>query len=150
VLLISLIFVALRIYLWQDTSLRLNLNKRQKIVISLISGLILGLIAGIVGIGGGVYLVPLIIVLGLGSHKEAAACGAIFVWLNSLAGLSSRIQHNAIDLSDYIPLIAAAIIGGSLGSFFGSFRFSPKIMEKILGAIIIIAIILLLKKVIVI
>jgi uncharacterized membrane protein YfcA len=149
ILLISLIFVAVRIYLWQDTSLRLNLNNRQKIVISLISGSILGLIAGIVGIGGGIYLVPLIILLGLGSQKEAAACGSIFVWLNSLAGLSSRIQHNAIDLTDYLPLIIAALIGGSIGSFFGSFRFSPKVMEKILGAIIIVAIILLIKKVIV-
>ena len=150
VLLISLIFVALRIYLWQDTSLKLNLNNHQKIIISLVSGSILGLIAGIVGIGGGVFLVPLIIVLGLGSQKEAAACGAVFVWLNSLAGLSSRIQHHSIDLTDYIPLIAAALIGGSIGSFFGSSRFSPKIMEKILGIIIIIAIILLMKKVIVI
>ena len=146
VLLISLLFVAARIYLWQSTSLRLNLNNIQKIIISLLAGSILGLIAGIVGIGGGIYLVPLIIVLGLGNEKQAAACGAIFVWLNSLAGLASRIQYNAIDLTDYMPLIAAALIGGTAGSFFGSFKASPKVMEKILGIIIIVAIILLTKK----
>lgn len=148
-LLISLLFVAIRIYLWKNTSLTLNLNAYQKILISVITGSILGLVAGIVGIGGGIYLVPLIIVLGLGSEKEAAACGAIFVWLNSLAGLASRIQHNPIDLSDYIPLIIAAVAGGFIGSFFGSFKFSPKVMEKILGLIIIVAIILLLKKLLV-
>ncbi|NNJ92566.1 MAG: sulfite exporter TauE/SafE family protein [Gammaproteobacteria bacterium] len=146
VLLVSLIFVAARIYLLQSTRLRLNLNSFQKIIISLCVGSILGLIAGIVGIGGGIYLVPLIIVLGLGNEKQAAACGAIFVWLNSLAGLASRFQHNVIDLTDYIPLIAAALIGGTAGSFFGSFKATPKVMEKILGIIIIVAIVLLTKK----
>lgn len=53
VLLISLILVAARIYLWKDTGFRLQLNHRQKIIISLVAGSVLGLLAGIVGIGGG-------------------------------------------------------------------------------------------------
>lgn len=75
ILLISLIIVALRIYLWEEVSLKLDLSKTQKILLSLGAGSVLGMVAGIVGIGGGVYLVPLIIILGLGSEKEAAACG---------------------------------------------------------------------------
>lgn len=106
----------------------------------------LGLIAGIVGIGGGIYLVPLVIILGLGSEKEAAACGAVFIWLNSLAGLLSRLQYNSLDLTNYTLLILAVLIGGTLGSFMGSFRFSPKIMEKILGVVILVAIFFLIKK----
>ena len=146
VLLISLIFVAARIYLWQSMSFQLNLNKNEKIIISLIAGSVLGLIAGIVGIGGGVYLVPLIIILGLGTEKEAAACGAIFIWLNSASGLLSRLQYNLIDLTNYIPLIIAVIAGGALGSYMGSFKFSPKVMDKMLGLVIIVAIIFLTKK----
>ena len=147
VLLISLIFVAARIYLWQSMSFQLNLNKNEKIIISLIAGSVLGLIAGIVGIGGGVYLVPLIIILGLGTEKEAAACGAIFIWLNSASGLLSRLQYNSIDLTNYIPLIIAVIAGGASGSYMGSFKFSPKVMDKMLGLVIIVAIIFLTKKV---
>ena len=147
VLLISLIFVAARIYLWQSMSFQLNLNKNEKIIISLIAGSVLGLIAGIVGIGGGVYLVPLIIILDLGTEKEAAACGAIFIWLNSASGLLSRLQYNLIDLTNYIPLIIAVIAGGALGSYMGSFKFSPKVMDKMLGLVIIVAIIFLTKKV---
>jgi uncharacterized membrane protein YfcA len=143
ILLISLVFVAARIYIWQDTSIKLNLGQKQKIILSLIAGSMLGLVAGIVGIGGGIYLVPLIIILGLGTGKEAAACAAIFIWLNSCSGLLSRLQHNSIDLTDYIPLIIAVLAGGSLGSFMGSFKFSPKIMEKMLGAVIIVAILFL-------
>ncbi|MCK5511629.1 MAG: sulfite exporter TauE/SafE family protein, partial [Thermodesulfovibrionia bacterium] len=91
---------------------------------------------------------PLIILLGLGSAKEAAACGAIFIWLNSCSGLISRLQYNSIDLTNYIPLIAAVIAGGTLGSFMGSFKFSPKTMEKILGAVIIAAIVFLTRKIV--
>lgn len=147
ILLVSLLFVAYRIYIWRNTSISLHLTARGKLLISLISGAILGLIAGIVGIGGGIYLVPLIIILGLGSEKEAAACGAIFVWLNSVSGLASRLQYNAIDLGQYIPLIVAVLIGGTLGSFMGSTRFSPRMMERILGVVILVAIALLLRKI---
>ena len=147
ILLISLIFVASRIYFWKNISFQLHLNKQQKIILSLIAGSILGLIAGIVGIGGGIYLVPLIIILGLGTEKEAAACGAIFIWLNSFAGLISRLQYNAIDLSNYIPLVIAVIAGGAIGSYMGSFKFSAKQMDKILGAVILVAILFLTKKI---
>ena len=77
VLLISLCFVAARIYLWQELRLQIELSPRNKLLVSLLAGSILGLIAGIAGIGGGIYLVPLIIVLGLGTVKEAAASGVI-------------------------------------------------------------------------
>ena len=146
VLWLSLIFVAGRIYLWKDTGFKLNLSAQQKIIISVIAGSVLGLFAGIVGIGGGIYLVPLILILGLGSAKEAAACGAIFIWLNSLMGVASRYQHNPIDFNDYIPMIVAVLVGGFAGSLMGSTRFNARLMEKILGGIILIAVMLLTRK----
>lgn len=143
VLLVSLCFIAARIYFWQTTGLQLRLAPGLKLLISLLAGALLGLVAGIAGIGGGVYLVPLIIILGLGSEKEAAACGAIFVWLNSFFGLASRLQYNAIDLMDYVPLVIAVVLGGILGSYMGAFIFAPKTMEKLLGIIILAAIVFL-------
>ncbi|WP_225879353.1 TSUP family transporter [Isorropodon fossajaponicum symbiont] len=104
----------------------------------------LGLVSGIVGIGGGIYLIP--IMFRIGSPKEAAATAAIFVWSVSFSGLVSCLQYNSIDLTQYMPLIAAVIIGGFLGSYIGSFRLSPKAMEKILGLIILVAIAFLFKK----
>lgn len=148
ILLASLFFVALRIYFWKDTTFKLQLSDYAKLVISLTAGGILGLIAGIVGIGGGIYLVPLIIILNLGTQKEAAACGTVFIWLNSVSGLISRLQYNSINIMEYLPLILAVLAGGFVGSFMGSFKFSPKTMEKTLGSVIIIAIIFLSKKLI--
>jgi uncharacterized membrane protein YfcA len=147
ILLITLIFVALRIYVWEKTSLKLKIGYIQQIILSLIAGSVLGLIAGIVGIGGGIYLIPLIIILGLGTEKEAAACGSIFIWVNSLSGLMARIQHNPVNIAEFIPLIIAVVLGGTFGSYMGSSKFAPKTMQKVLGGIIIIAIIFLAKKI---
>lgn len=149
ILLLSLIFVALRIYYWHHISLELDLSRRQRLIASLTAGAILGLVAGIVGIGGGIYLVPLILVLGLGTAREAAACAAVFTFANSASGLLSRIQHGLADFSLLLPLATAVIIGGGLGSWLGASRFSNRTMEKILGLIIIIAIILLIRKLVI-
>ncbi|MGB5260228.1 MAG: sulfite exporter TauE/SafE family protein [Gammaproteobacteria bacterium] len=145
-LLVALVFAAARIYFWKDTGFRLSYGNSGRIVISLLAGSVLGVVAGVTGIGGGIFLVPLIIILGLGTVKEAAACGAIFVWLNSLAGLVSRLQYNAIDLLDYAPLMLAVILGGMLGSSLGSHRLSRNAMEKILGIIILLAIVFLARR----
>ena len=110
-------------------------------------GAVLGLIAGIAGIGGGVYLVPLILLLGLGTAKEAAACGAFFIWVNSMAGLAARLQYNSIDLMPYMPLIIGAVVGGLAGAILGAGRFEPRTMQKILGSVLIAAIFFLGRKI---
>lgn len=105
------------------------------VVVALISA-VLGLVAGIVGIGGGIYLVPILLIMNLASAKEAAACGAVFVLVNSLAGFVSRLLHHDIDWQRLLPLAIAVLIGGTLGAFFGARRFSADVLEKILILIV--------------
>ncbi len=147
VLMISLVFVAIRIYGWDRASLKLDLAKMQRLVVSLVVGAVLGLVAGIVGIGGGIYLVPLIIILDLGSPKEAAAAGAVFIWVNSLAGLIARFQYQPVNPAEFAPLVFAVVLGGSLGSYMGASRLKPRTMERILGSIIVVAIVFLAHRV---
>ena len=147
ILLATLCFVALRIYVWEKTTIHLSIGKTAKLAVSLTTGSVLGLIAGIVGIGGGIYLVPLIIVLGLGSEKEAAACGAIFILLNSLSGLIARLQFNSIDPSQIILPIVAVVIGSASGSLMGAVKYRPQTIQKVLGAVILVAIVFLSRKV---
>jgi len=142
----SLIFVVIRIYFFEHVNFKITSSQRAKLIISIIAGMLLGFVAGVVGIGGGIYLIPLILILGLGSAKEAAACGAIFVWVNSAVGLSARFVHQPIDLLHYWLLIVAVITGGLLGSYLGANRYSAKTIEKVLGLVIVIAVILLGKK----
>lgn len=146
-LLISLCVAAVRIY-FPDTSRPVHLDQRRKILLAIGSGAILGLIAGITGIGGGIYLVPLIILLGLGNAKEAAACGAFFIWVNSVSGLLARIQYNEVDFVPYLPLIIAVVLGGMAGTLMGAGRFKVRTMQQILGSILLVAILLLGKKIV--
>ena len=101
-----------------------------------------------VGIGGGIYLVPLIVIFGLGSEKQAAASGAIFIWLNSVTGLVARIKHNSVAILDYSPLLLAVAAGGMLGAWLGATSLKPQTMQKILGSVIIVALFLLTRKLI--
>lgn len=148
ILLTSLLIIASRIYLLNNLRISIQLEPLQKWVVAIFIGSLLGFIAGSVGIGGGIYLVPILIILGFASEKEAAAAGAVFIWVNSLSGLAARIPSQYIDLKIFFPLIGSVLIGGYLGSHFGSFRFDVKYIQKSLGLVIIIAIILLVKELI--
>lgn len=148
ILWISLFFVAVRIYVMDQVQLRLELSRKSQLVVSIIAGMLLGFIAGVVGIGGGIYLVPLILILGLGTAKQAAACGAIFVFVNSATGLFARSVHQPINITTYLPLIIAVLVGGMLGSWLGANRYSARTIEKWLGLVIVIAIFFLGKKLI--
>lgn len=148
ILLVSLILVAIRIYILDIKCIKSDLTQKAKTIISVISGSILGLLAGIVGIGGGIYLVPLIIMLNLGTVKQAAATASVFIWMVSASGLLSRFQYNAVNIENYYYLVLAVIVGSIFGSYAGSFKCKPKTMERALGSIIIIAIVFIIKKII--
>lgn len=146
ILFASLSIVVLRIFFFKKTSFSWELKGWKRIGVSLFSGALLGFIAGVVGIGGGIYLVPLIIIFGLGTEKQAAASGAIFIWMNSIIGLIARVQYHSISIENYIPLIIAVAAGGMLGAWLGATRLKPQTMQKILGAVIIVALCLLTQK----
>jgi len=142
---LSLVVVLIRIYAWKNTAIGYRFNRRQVIGIALAMGAVLGFLAGVIGIGGGIFLIPAILLLGLGDMKQAAACGVVFVWLNSLAGLISRSQYNFVDFSTYLPLIIAVLLGGTIGSLIGSSKVESRSMEKVLGVVIVVAVFLLLR-----
>ncbi len=145
-LLVSLMLVVARIYLPTPTRFNFQFTSRQRVIVSLFSGAILGFIAGAVGIGGGIYLIPLILLLGLGTAKQAAAAGVVFVLVNSVFGMVARFQADRIDITYITPLIVAVVIGGWLGSTLGAQKFRPILIERILGVVIIIAVLLLARK----
>ena len=147
-LMITLILVVVRIYVIGRLTIRLKLDNFQNLVFSLLLGGILGFIAGTVGIGGGIYLVPLLIMFSIAKEKEAAAAGAVFIWINSLAGLTARVQRGIMDFEIILPIIVAVSIGGFIGSYFGSFKFKPIVIQRTLGVAIIIAIIFISQKLI--
>ena len=82
---------------------------------------------------------------GLGTEKEAAASGAMFIWVNSLVGVIARAQIGTFDLQFILPLAIAVLIGGFGGSYLGAVKFEPKTIQKVMGSVILIAIMFLIK-----
>ncbi|MBT3663626.1 MAG: sulfite exporter TauE/SafE family protein [Candidatus Marinimicrobia bacterium] len=145
ILLLTLVMVAIRIYIFHHLQFSFQLTGGQKWIFIFGLGGFLGFIAGTVGIGGGIYLVPLIIMFRLGSEKEAAASGAIFIWVNSLVGVIARTQIGAFDPQFILPLAGAVMLGGFAGSYMGAVRFNAKTIQQVMGGIILIAILFLIK-----
>jgi len=145
ILTMTLILVLLRIYYFNRLAFTYQLSNIEKWLLAIFLGSFLGLISGAVGIGGGIYLVPLIIMFGLGTTKEASAAGAMFIWFNSFAGLLPRLQSGTYDIKSIIPLVFAVLLGGCVGSYFGSVRFESIFIQKIMGTVIILAIIFLIQ-----
>lgn len=143
-LLLCLLLVVYRIYFINELKLKLNLVGYKKWIFAFSLGAVLGFVAGSVGIGGGIFLVPLIVMFGLGSEKEAAASGAVFIWLNSLAGIWARTTEGLINFEFLVPLSVAVMVGGYIGSHFGAVKYSTRTIQKVMGIIIIIAILFLI------
>ncbi len=147
ILTMTLLLVVSRIYFFDRLAFTYQLSNIEKWLLAIFLGSFLGFIAGAVGIGGGIYLVPLIITFGLGTTKEASAAGAMFVWFNSFAGLLPRLQSGVYNIKFIIPLVFAVLLGGFVGSYFGSVRFESIFIQKIIGALIILAIIFLIQRI---
>jgi len=99
----------------------------------------LGLLAGLTGTGGGIFLTPLLLFCRWAHIRQAAAVSAFFIWVNSIAGLIGYFTkiHSIPSLS--LTLAAAAIIGGIIGSHFGSRRFAVRVISLCLATVLLIA-----------
>ncbi|HOZ67260.1 MAG TPA: sulfite exporter TauE/SafE family protein, partial [Burkholderiaceae bacterium] len=106
---------------------------------ALVSGAVIGLLSGLTGTGGAIFLTPLMLLKGWAEPKRAAAVSALFVLLNSAAGLAGFMTSNT-SLPNYIaPLLIAAALGGTIGSYMGSRRVQPATIKKLLAVVLLIA-----------
>lgn len=107
--------------------------------VALLTGGVLGFLAGLTGTGGGIFLTPLMILLRWSSTKQAAAVSVVYILVNSTAGLLGAMQKG-ITLPPFLwPMIGAVIIGGGLGSYLGSRRFSVPVIHVLLASVLILA-----------
>lgn len=108
---------------------------------ALISGAVIGFLSGMIGIGGGIFLSPLIILLGWGNSKQAAASAGAFIAINSVSGLVGRFSNGTFSLGEFgIPLLVIGLLGALIGSQLGAVRFSGAGVRRALGIILCIAV----------
>ncbi|WP_257666283.1 sulfite exporter TauE/SafE family protein [Parapedobacter tibetensis] len=104
----------------------------------LIGGAI-GLLSGLLGIGGGVILSPILLLLAWTDQKQAAAISALFIFVNSLAGLSGQLMQGATFYPDMIAYVTIAFAGGLAGSYFGAKKFQQRTIKLLLAMVLLVA-----------
>jgi uncharacterized membrane protein YfcA len=105
----------------------------------LLTGALLGFFAGMIGIGGGIILSPVLIIMGWANMKQAAAVSALFILLNSAAGLLGVYYSGARLTPDIVIWVILAFAGGTLGGYLGSRKFTQGFLRYILAGIMILA-----------
>jgi len=116
-----------------------DIDPRKITLLGLPIGAVLGSIAGLVGVGGGIWLSPLLILSRLATPKRVAATASFFILTNSISGFAGHALTKPINFEFVLPLLVVVIIGGFLGSRIGSLKINHNMMRMIVGGIVAIA-----------
>lgn len=110
--------------------------------LALLCGAVIGLLSGMIGIGGGIILSPLVILARWGTPKQAASTAAGFIFLNSLSGLLGRFIGGNFTFGELgVWLLPVGILGALAGSYLGARRFSGLWTQRVLGVVLLIAVV---------
>ena len=107
---------------------------------AMVIGAAMGLLAGLTGVGGGIFLSPLLLMLGWAGTKQTSAVAAPFILVNSLAGLAAVFMAKGTALPTYVwILVPAVLVGGWLGAEYGSRRFANPVVRRVLAVVLALA-----------
>lgn len=134
---IFLSLAALRIIFFKMK--QIHQNKTVPLITGLLAGALLGFFSGMIGIGGGIILSPILIMMGWANMKEAAAASALFILLNSASGLLGVYYSDAQLTPDIIIWVILAFAGGTLGAYLGSRKFTHGFLRYVLSGMMILA-----------
>lgn len=102
-------------------------------------GFLLGFLSGLTGIGGGIFLSPILLLLGWADPKLTAGTSAAFIVVNSLAGLLPHLFRGGGEWSLFGPLGLSVFLGGLIGARSGAFRLPPHLLQRLLGVVLLLA-----------
>ncbi len=141
-ILVGLVLLYAGWQLWWSARTGAELRPLRQIAVGLAMtiGALLGLLSGLTGVGGGIFLSPLLLLFGWAGTKQTSAVAAPFILVNSLAGLAAGLVRNPTLPPDYVWwLMPAVLIGGWAGAEYGSRRFANPLIRRVLAAVLAIA-----------
>ena len=113
--------------------------RKVPIVISILIGGVLGFISGVVGIGGGIFLSPILFVIRAGKPKHIVTIASLFILINSLSGIIGQLTKNAVlgEIQNYWFLLLAVLIGGQVGNFLNLKVFPTRILALVTAGLVL-------------
>lgn len=133
----ALIFSALRIGIKPAAELS---GHSPKFFIALLAGAAIGLLSGLIGVGGGIFLTPLLLLMGWANARQAAAVSAPFILLNSISGLIGfSMQATNAFPTIIIWLALPVLMGGFVGSYLGSRSLAMASISRVLSVVLLLA-----------
>ena len=108
-------------------------------LVSILIGAALGFISGVAGIGGGIFLSPILFLVRAGKPKYIVTAASLFILINSISGIIGQLTKNNVltEVTNYWFLIAAVFIGGQIGNFFNLKIFSTQILALITALLVL-------------
>ena len=115
-----------------------NYKKIPSIIPVLIGG-ILGFVSGVVGIGGGIFLSPILFLLRAGRPKHIVTSASLFILINSISGIIGQLSKNTVlsEIQNYWYLLVAVLIGGQIGNFLNLKIFSTRALALVTAFLVL-------------
>ena len=136
VLLISGILLLLNFKSYKEKN---QIYKKTPLIISVLIGSVLGFVSGIVGIGGGIFLSPILFLLKAGKPKHIVTTASLFILINSAFGVAGQLSKNFVflEIQNYWYLLLAVFIGGQIGNFLNLKIFSTRILALVTAILVL-------------
>ena len=130
---------ALLLMKFQSFDQKIEIYKKIPKIVSLLIGASIGFVSGVVGIGGGIFLSPILLLIRADKAKNITTAASLFILINSLSGLAGQFTKASTinGIFDYWPLFLLVLLGGQLGNFLNLKIFSTKILALVTSALVI-------------
>jgi hypothetical protein len=113
--------------------------KKSNVILSVLIGCFIGFLSGLIGIGGGIILSPILLLLKWTNQKQTAAISALFIFVNSLSGLAGQLTKGINISPDMLSYVAVAFAGGLCGAYLGALKFNQNILKNTLAVVLMMA-----------
>jgi len=124
---------------FQSFDQKIEVYKKIPKMLSVLIGASIGFVSGVVGIGGGIFLSPILLLIRVDKAKNIATAASLFILINSLSGLAGQFTKTSTinEIYDYWPLFLLVLIGGQLGNFLNLKIFPARILALVTSSLVI-------------